>query len=381
MDNVEVILVAPQTVSKTVGSGVFQSEEGIDFQLIRLEEYTTYYGKAFFRNINQIIDTHQPNIIISSWPYQLAWLFYPLLYLKIRRNKIKLISKEIPFQVPYYQDAIRFYTEQGGVNENNKSAQYDNSLLSKIKIKLVTEVRKWMVNRMDAHINYFDEAVEIHKSYGVNPEKVFVTANSPDTDYIFDIKSKIEKEASILPENPFRIIHVGRLVKWKNVEMLINAVGQLSAKYSNIELIVIGTGPEENRLKELVLINSWQKHVKFIGGVYEMTILGKYFKASSAYVLAGMGGLSINEAMAFGLPVICSVADGTEKKLVKEGVNGYYFENNNQNNLKEKIDWLLGDREKARAMGIESERIIREEININTVLKRYLDAFNFVLKK
>jgi len=51
--------------------------------------------------------------------------------------------------------------------------------------------------------------------------------------------------------------------------------------------------------------------------------------ASSVYVLAGMGGLSINDAMAYGLPVICSVCDGTERDLVTHHGNGLFFRENN----------------------------------------------------
>jgi glycosyltransferase involved in cell wall biosynthesis len=155
---------------------------------------------------------------------------------------------------------------------------------------------------------------------------------------------------------------------------------KLSSKYPNIELLVIGTGPDGNNLKEQVEKTQLQNHVRFVGGVYDIAILGRYFKSSSIYVLAGMSGLSINEAMCLGLPVVCSMADGTEKRLVRENQNGHYFIDSNLESLIEVIDRMLGDLTKTKKMGIESERIIREEININTVLEKYREAFNFVLK-
>jgi glycosyltransferase involved in cell wall biosynthesis len=378
--DVEVVLVAPADGGKTVGSGVHQTQEGIEFKLYHLEEYKTYYGKMFFRGIEELIDKEKPNIIVSNWPYQLAWVFFPLLYWKIRRRNIKLISKEIPFQVPYYHEAVEYYTQGGGISENNQKGEKGSSFLTKLRYKFITEIRKIFVNRVDAHINYFDEAIAIQGSYGVPAEKVFITANSPDTDNIFEAKKTIENAESILLENPYRIIHVGRLVRWKRVDLLIEATQKLSSKYPNIELLVIGTGPDENNLKEQVEKAQLQNHVRFVGGVYDIAVLGQYFQSSSIYVLAGMGGLSINEAMCFGLPVICSVADGTEKRLVRENQNGHYFMDGNLESLTEVIDRMLGDLYKTKQMGIESERIIREEININTVLEKYREAFNFVLK-
>ena len=53
--------------------------------------------------------------------------------------------------------------------------------------------------------------------------------------------------------------------------------------------------------------------------------LAKCFMKAQVYVLAGMGGLSINEAMCYSLPIVCSVCDGTEKHLVYENKNGHFF--------------------------------------------------------
>ncbi|MCU0468842.1 MAG: glycosyltransferase family 4 protein [Arcicella sp.] len=380
-EGIEVVLVAPNNGGKTVGAGVHQTQEGIEFKLFHLEEYQTYYGKMFFRGIEELIDKELPNIIISSWPYQLAWVFFPLLYWKIRRKGIKLISKEIPFQVPYYNKAIEYYTKGGGISEDNQAQHKQYGFFTKLKYCVTTEVRKLMVNRVDAHINYFDEAINIHGSYGVPKEKIFITANSPDTDLLFKVKDRIINLRKILPENPYRLIHVGRLVKWKRVDMLIDVTQKLTEKYPNIELIVVGTGPEEEHLKHQVIRLGILNHVRFVGGIYDTETLGRYFMNASIYVLAGMGGLSINEAMTFGLPVVCSVADGTERRLVRENQNGYYFENGNENSLYNILDKMLNDLPKTKQMGLESERIIMEEINIHTVLKKYVETFEYVVNK
>jgi glycosyltransferase involved in cell wall biosynthesis len=92
-----------------------------------------------------------------------------------------------------------------------------------------------------------------------------------------------------------------------------------------------------------------------------------------------MGGLSINEAMLFGKPVICSVCDGTEKKLVRDGFNGYFFENGNLISLKEKISLLLSDKNKIDEFGKNSVSIIKDEVNIHTVVAGYLNAFTNIL--
>jgi glycosyltransferase involved in cell wall biosynthesis len=108
--------------------------------------------------------------------------------------------------------------------------------------------------------------------------------------------------------------------------------------------------------------------------------LGRITCEAGIYVLAGMGGLSINEAMCFGKPVICSVADGTEKRLVREGYNGHYFESGSVSSLVSTIEKLFLDPAQIQLMGQRSKEIIQQEINIHTVLGNYMEAFKFVHK-
>jgi glycosyltransferase involved in cell wall biosynthesis len=78
---------------------------------------------------------------------------------------------------------------------------------------------------------------------------------------------------------------------------------------------------------------------------------------STVYVLAGMGGLSINDAMTYGLPVVCSVCDSTERDLVTDGVNGLFFKEGNADSLSDKLNKLFASPERCASMGRESERI------------------------
>ncbi len=209
-------------------------------------------------------------------------------------------------------------------------------------------------------------------------KKIFITYNSPNTDILFNSANEAKKLGPILPENFYRIIHVGRLVKWKKVDLFINAVSKLKEKYNSIELLVIGSGPEEEKLQELAKQLKIEKNIQFIGSIYDTVTLGGYLVSSSIYILAGIGGLSINEAMVFGKPVICSVCDGTEKKLVRDNYNGKFFKEGNLNDLIAKIDLLFSDKEKLIQMGENSGLIIKNEVNIHTVVSGYINAFNFV---
>jgi glycosyltransferase involved in cell wall biosynthesis len=164
-----------------------------------------------------------------------------------------------------------------------------------LKYSLLKYSYKRAFNLVDAHVDYTEEAFEIFGSYGVPKEKIFIIYNSPDTDLILAEKAKIEGINTVLPENPLRLLHVGRLVEWKRVDMLMDVFNRLLKDFPTAELVIIGTGPEEQNLKNQAQLLGIEHRVIFTGGVYEMTTLGQYFNASLVYVLAGMGGLSIGE--------------------------------------------------------------------------------------
>ncbi len=380
VEGLEVQVAVPKTNFNTIGKGVYQTSEGINFKLHFLEEFNSYYGKPFFKHFIKLLKEEKPDILVTIWPYILGFVFYPQLLLTFRKLGIKLILKEIPFQVPKYKEAREYYRSGKLIDENLKDQLEGVSSIGFYKYDFLTFIRKIYYKIVDAHVDYIEDAYEILESYGVKKDKIFIIYNSPDTEELIKIKNEIKFLPPVLPENDFRLIHVGRLVKWKKVDLLVNSFAKIKQKYPQAELIIIGNGPEENNLKEQAQNLELRDSVKFIGGVYDSKTLGQYLSASSIYVLAGMGGLSINEAMCFDKPVICSVCDGTEKKLVKEDYNGKYFKEDNIDDLFNKIDFMFSNPEKMKQMGINSGKIIVEEMNVNTVIKGYLKAFNYVME-
>ncbi len=161
--------------------------------------------------------------------------------------------------------------------------------------------------------------------------------------------------------------------------MLIRSFLIVRQQFLDSELLIIGSGPEEGRLKKIANDLNLGHSVKFLGGVYGKTKLAQYLSESSLYVLPGMGGISINDAMCFGLPILCSVGDGTEVFLVREGVNEKYFKESDGHDLAKKIIWFFEHPNQSKAMKKKSIEIIKKEINIHTVIQSYKDTFKYVM--
>jgi glycosyltransferase involved in cell wall biosynthesis len=377
-ENLTISVLVPATQnSAVIGKGVYQTEAGIEFTVFQLQEYKTITGKSFFKGFNNFLKQNKPDAIVVGWPYIIPFSFDIKLRFLLNKLNIKLICKDIPFQVPKYTEAKHFYWNYDELNEELLPAKHSR-WVERLKYFLLTQTRKMYYRQADAHVDYIEEAYEIIGSYGVKKESIFIIYNSPDTDALFEVKSKIINGPSILNQNKYRIIHVGRLVKWKRVDLLIQAVSVFKQKFPEIELVVIGTGPEKDNLVRQSKSLNIADNVKFVGGVYDNETLGKYLLESSIYVLAGMGGLSINDAMCFGKPIICSVCDGTEKKLVRDNVNGFIFKNGNVEDLISKMDILLSNPELLIKMGEMSVSIIKNEVNVDVVISNYKKAFEYV---
>lgn len=378
--DVELILIVPALISDNIGKGVYQTREGVDFKVIELEErrklglYTTFKGLA------TTLTKENPDIVIVGDIHLWAFLLNFSVICAMKKIRAGLILKSIPFRYISYDHARKEISEERGGFA--RLPRVINRLMIasgmiKITKRLLLNIKKKAFNLPDAHVNYV-EAYDYWASYGIGREKIFITRNSPDTDLLFGVKESLKNVPLILPFNRFRLLHVGRLVEWKRVDMLLRAFEQVKKKFTKAELLIIGAGPEEKALKNLANSLDLGSGVEFLGGVYDPRLLGQYYMASSLYVLAGMGGLSINDAMCFGLPILCSVGDGTEKILVREDVNGKYFCDGNEEDLADKISWFFDHPEKLQQMGKESVKIIHNEVNIHTVIKGYMTALQYV---
>lgn len=378
--DIEVVVVVPSGDRKTIGQGVKQTDKGMNFKVYYTSEYITYYKKPFLKSLKEIITKEHPDIFVTMWPYVLSLVFLPGFYLFLKRKKIKILLKEIPFMVPEFKETIKYYKNNPVYNED-MIFESNSGIIWMLKSWFLAYVRKLYYNKLDATVNYIDEAKDIISSYGLNKEKIFISYNSPDTDELFKAAEIVNQSEPIFKYNRFRLIHVGRLVKWKKVDLLINAVAKLISDFPETELLVIGGGPETENLKQLTDKLNVNNNVKFVGGIYDNVLMGKYFSSSGIYVLAGMGGLSINEAMCFAKPVVCSVCDGTEKKLVKDNFNGKFFINNNLESLVDAIRFIFNNEQTQDQMGKNSLSIIKNEVNINTVVDTYVKAFAYVITK
>jgi glycosyltransferase involved in cell wall biosynthesis len=374
----ELVMLLPENNDNTVGKNVKEAEsKERSYRVLYSRSKRMWYGKPALSNLKKILLQEKPDILMMVFPYFLNLFFDRSIFKILHNNNIRLIIREIPFQTPPF-GKLNYFKTHPVYNENMELQS--KGLIFKIKTLSLMCIRKYIYSRIDVSLNYASIALEVLPSYGVRQDAIFVSYNTSDTDALFSWREKVINSPRLLPERK-RILHIGRLVKWKRVDLLIDAFCIIAKSYPDSELMIIGDGPEIETLKAQARNTNFSEQIQFAGGIYDAEILGKYMYESMVYVLAGMGGLSINDAMCFSLPVICSVCDGTEKDLITDGVNGYFFEEGNVENLAAKIDKMLSNNELQRKMGEASYQVIKNKVNLDTVAKRFIEAFEYALKR
>ena len=93
------------------------------------------------------------------------------------------------------------------------------------------------------------------------------------------------------------------------------------------------------------------------------------------FVLPGTGGLAVQQAMSYGLPVVVAEADGTQQDLVRPS-NGWVVQPGDLTGLSSVLRVALSDVEHLRQLGAASYRIVSEEINLEVMVKVFLQSLS-----
>lgn len=119
-----------------------------------------------------------------------------------------------------------------------------------------------------------------------------------------NIREKIRKALRV--ESKFVVGHVGRMQPEKNHDFLIDVFAEIKKKKSDAELILVGTGPLEEKVKSKVAEKGLSDCVHFLGNRKDMN---RIYQAMDVFVFPslfeGLGIVAI-EAQAAGVPIVCS---------------------------------------------------------------------------
>ncbi len=188
--------------------------------------------------------------------------------------------------------------------------------------------------------------------------------------YKFFKFKKISRKKLDLKENRTYLISIGRLVKRKGFDYLIKALKLI--KNNSVEILIIGRGPEKDKLKNLAEKLNLGKKVHLIGQVSEEKKF-QYLQNSNIYVLPSIHegfGIVLQEAMQVGLPIV-STNNGGQVDLLKEKRNCLFINSKNEKKLADAIEELMKNKKLSDKMSNNNKKEITK-FEIRKVAQEYL---------
>lgn len=224
--------------------------------------------------------------------------------------------------------------------------------------------RAAFINQFDAMLAYSQRGADEYAALGFARDKIFVAHNAVSPPPAAPHPSR----PPTFEQRP-AVLFVGRLQVRKRIDALLHACAE-----SGLEprLVIVGDGPEREVLQALA--KEVYPGAEFVGARHGEA-LEPYFIEADLFVLPGTGGLAVQQAMSYGLPVIVAQGDGTQDDLVRRE-NGWQIPPDDFGALVATMKDALSDAARLRRMGEESYRIVREEINIEKMAETFVTALN-----
>jgi len=175
-------------------------------------------------------------------------------------------------------------------------------------------------------------------------------------------------------DNVFNMVSIGRLDKNKNHQLLIDVVLELKKRGIPVHLTILGEGVERIPLQEKIVQLNLSNQLSLVGlqEKVEMYLWNADLYLHSA-IYEGFG-LAIIEAMACGLPVVCTDGRGN-RDLIQEGENGFMVGERDPKLLADKIELLLKNDILRQEMGEKARKFAQ-----GFGMKKYVDQLLLIYK-
>jgi len=285
----------------------------------------------------------------------------------------RLVAKQynIPLVHTYhtmYEDYVHYVTKGYFIGPGKKIVEYLTKFYcDQTATELIVPTKKTYdlfkeKYKVDRNVHIVPTGIEIERFYKEKLKKEEI--------------EKLKQELKIKKDD-FVILFVGRLASEKSVDVLIDAHTSICKKYENAKLLVVGDGPDIDKFKKLTQKLKISDNVIFTGKVPWKDV-PKYYAISSVFSTASKSetqGLTVIEAMAASLPVVC-VKDESFEDAVIDGLNGYFFKTKKQ--YKQLIEELIENNKLVKKMGNQA-RINAELHSSKYFAERVLDVYKIAI--
>ncbi len=312
-------------------------------RLGRSVKFTTFPG--MFKEFKK----EKPDVYVLQ--FHVATVTYWRIYLYAKRNRIPYITWDCNYQKP--------------------------------------ELRSYQVSARKHLVNKTDMEASVCLTYGTKLKKELVSLGKDEKDVVvaqntINIEKIIEERSPSCNNrdynHPIHVLFVGLVKGRKYLESAIEAMASLIKEGHDIYFDIVGGGDLFEKCKEQIAHLGAEGRIIMHGPKHGDDVKS-FFEKSDVFLLPGTGGLAVNEAMAYSLPIISTDGDGTIVDLI-DG-NGYLL--NNMGDVDEIKDAVLRflklTNNEKQAMSKRSQEIIVQKASLENMVNKHIDAIELAINK
>ena len=213
------------------------------------------------------------------------------------------------------------------------------------------------------------------------PEKCRVIHYGIELDRYIHVSSQVQADAQSLrdrfPDRPL-LLFIGRLRHYKGVDVLIRAMHHVKA-----HLLIVGSGPMQEAWQNLARAEGLNEKISFLGECSEPESLAARY-AAELFVLPSTNraealGIVQLEAMACGMPVICTELGTGTSYVNRNGETGLVVPPNDPQALAAAINRLLADPALRAQMGSQGRMRVQKEFSSQTMVRNTISFYQQAL--
>lgn len=193
--------------------------------------------------------------------------------------------------------------------------------------------------------------------------------------YFPELKEYADPQRMIAEKEPASILWVGRMIDWKHPEYALELASRLKRDGYAFRLQMIGTGELEEMLRTRIEAEGLEDCVELLGSMSPEQVRSHMERSQIFLVTSNRQegwGAVLNESMNSGCAVVAGSAIGAVPFLIRGGENGLIFENENVEDLYQKVRSLLDDPARCAQLGSVAYHTMTELWNAETAAERLL---------
>jgi glycosyltransferase involved in cell wall biosynthesis len=205
------------------------------------------------------------------------------------------------------------------------------------------------------------------KAAGVSASRMFRFPYAADNAYLAERAKQFRQERERILSDlrissaTFIVLGVLKFVPRENPMELLRGFHLFHENFPDSALILVGAGPLQREMKAYIAASKLAGSVRLVGYA-KYSELPKWYAISNVFVHPALWecwGVSVNEAMACGLPVVAASSVGSSYDLIRNGANGYQYPSGDVKALADCLTRIASRLDRGGELGEYSQRLIK----------------------